>query len=106
MELHPVFQRQLETLASGDLDALLDNYAPDAALIRFDRVAQGIEEVTETLRGYLTFKPELVELTDYAESQDTIVYRAVMKLNGQPRNAVGTMVIRDGKIWRQTAALI
>ncbi|ALG09186.1 nuclear transport factor 2 family protein [Kibdelosporangium phytohabitans] len=101
--MHPVFQKQLDCLAGGDLDALLDNYAPDATLVRFDRVANGIEEVRETMRGYLTAKPELVELSQYAESGDTVFYRATMKVGGQQRDAFGTLVIKDGKIWRQTA---
>jgi ketosteroid isomerase-like protein len=103
MRLHPVFQRQVDSIVRGDLDALLDNYAPDATLVRFDLVAEGIDEVRETLRGYLTTNPEVVELTSYAEGGDTIFYRATMKLNGQPRDAFGTLVLRDGKIWRQTA---
>nr|WP_042188732.1 nuclear transport factor 2 family protein [Kibdelosporangium sp. MJ126-NF4]CEL18421.1 hypothetical protein [Kibdelosporangium sp. MJ126-NF4]CTQ97904.1 hypothetical protein [Kibdelosporangium sp. MJ126-NF4] len=101
--MHPVFQKQLDCLADGDLDALLDNYAPDATLIRFDRVATGIDEVRETMRGYLTAKPELVELTQYAEGGDTVFYRATMKVNGRTLDAFGTLVIRNGRIWRQTA---
>lgn len=103
MALHPVFQRQLDCIADGDLDALLDNYAPDAALVRFDHVATGIDEVRRTMSGYLAAKPELVELTQYAEGGDTVFYRATMRIGGHTRDAFGTLVIRDGKIWRQTA---
>jgi ketosteroid isomerase-like protein len=101
--LHPVFVRQLDSLANRDIDGLVDNYTPDATLIRFDGVATGIDEVRDALTGYLSVRPELVELTDYVDSGDTIFYRARMTLNGQPENAFGTLVIRDDKIWRQTA---
>ncbi|ONI82925.1 hypothetical protein ALI144C_17880 [Actinosynnema sp. ALI-1.44] len=101
--MHPVLRKQLDCLAGGDLDALLDNYAPDATLVRFDHVASGIEEVRATMRGYLAARPELVELSQYAESGDTVFYRATMEVGGQRRDTFGTLVIKDGKIWRQTA---
>ncbi|MFD9355345.1 hypothetical protein [Streptomyces sp. NPDC060031] len=30
-------------------------------------------------------------------------YRAIMNLNGEPEHAFGTLVVRDGRIWRRTA---
>jgi ketosteroid isomerase-like protein len=101
---HPVFHRQLDALAAGDVDAVLANYAPDAALLRFDGVATGLDELRATFTGYLSLRPRLLELTQYAENADTIFYRAVMSVGGRPEQATGTMVLRDGKIWRQTAA--
>jgi ketosteroid isomerase-like protein len=102
-KLHPTFVRQLDALAAGDLDELMENYEPDAALLRFEGVAGGHDAVRETLAGYLTLKPQLIELTQYVETDDTIFYRAVMNLGGSPEKAFGTLVLRNGKIWRQTA---
>ena len=102
-KLHPTFVRQLDALAAGDVDQILENYEPDAALLRFEGVATGTAELRETLAGYLTLKPQLIELTQYIETGDTIFYRAIMNLGGAPEKAFGTLVLRNGKIWRQTA---
>lgn len=102
-KLHPAFVRQLDALAAGDIDKIMENYEPDAALLRFEGAASGTAELRETLTGYLSLKPELVELTQYIETDDTIFYRAVMNLGGAPEKAFGTLVLRNGRIWRQTA---
>ncbi|MCX5076499.1 nuclear transport factor 2 family protein [Streptomyces sp. NBC_00513] len=101
--LHPVFVRQMEALAALDIEAVMKNYTDDAALLRFEATAVGIEAVREALTGYLTLKPTLVELQEYIETEDTIFYRAIMSLDGEPEHAFGTLVVRDGRIWRQTA---
>jgi ketosteroid isomerase-like protein len=101
--MHPVMTRQLECLAALDLDGLMQNYTDDATLIRFDATASGIDQLREGFREYLAMKPEIVELTAYTQTDDVIFYHATMKLNGQPEDSVGTLVLRDGKIWRQTA---
>lgn len=101
--LHPVFRRQMEALDALDLDALMKNYTDDAVLLRYEGVSTGIKEVRETFTGYLSVKPKLLDLQEYVETADTIFYRAIMSLNGEPEHAFGTLVVRDGKIWRQTA---
>ncbi|WP_037601152.1 nuclear transport factor 2 family protein [Streptacidiphilus rugosus] len=102
-KLHPVFRRQMDALHALDLDALMKNYNDDAVLLRFEGVSTGIEEVRETFTGYLSVKPRLLELQEYVETDDTIFYRAIMSLNGEPEHAFGTLIVRDDKIWRQTA---
>ncbi|MFJ5550714.1 MULTISPECIES: nuclear transport factor 2 family protein [unclassified Streptomyces] len=102
-KLHPVFRRQMDALAALDIDAVMANYTDDAVLLRFEGVSTGAKAVRETFTGYLTLKPTLVELQEYIETDDTIFYRAIMNLNGEPEHAFGTLVVRDGRIWRQTA---
>jgi hypothetical protein len=101
--LHPAFQRQMAALESRNLEDLLANYHPQAALLRFEGASEGLAQIREVFTGYLSLKPELVELTQYIETDDTIFYRAIMNLGGEPEHAFGTLVIRDGKVWRQTA---
>jgi len=101
--LHPVFVRQMKALTDVDIDELMENYTPDAALIRFDGVSNGTAELREAFTSYLTLKPTLIDLTAYVQTDDTIFYRAIMNLGGEPEHAFGTLVIKDGKIWRQTA---
>lgn len=102
-DLHPVFRRQMAALADGDLEALVANYHPEARLLRFDATASGLAEIRELFAGYLRLRPELVELTDYSETEDTVFYRAVMNLGGTPEHAFGALVVREGKVWRQVA---
>lgn len=104
--VHPVFARQLDAIAACDHEAMLANYAEDAVLLRFDGVTSGRAELHAMCTGYLAQVPKLVELTNYTETADTIFYEAVMTLNGQPKQTIGTMVLRDGQIWRQTAAFL
>jgi ketosteroid isomerase-like protein len=99
------FERQLAAVARGDLDAVLENYTPDAALLRFDGLFSGTDRIREAFCAYLALKPQVLELSQYAEHDGTICYRAIMELGGERKEAIGTMVLKDGKIWRQTAVI-
>jgi predicted ester cyclase/ketosteroid isomerase-like protein len=99
-----VFEKQLAAVAAGDLESVVENYAVDAALIRTDRSFAGSEGIREAFSGYLALRPKLVELVEYAEHGDTVCYRAVMEVAGERKDTVGTMVMKDGRIWRQTAS--
>ncbi|MGF1425294.1 nuclear transport factor 2 family protein [Kitasatospora sp. LaBMicrA B282] len=103
--VHTVLTRQLDALGRGDLDALLANYAADAELLRSDGVFRGPERIRAAFARYLALRPRLVELSECTESCDTLLYRAVLELGGTRKEAIGTMVIRNGKIWRQTAGV-
>lgn len=104
--MHAVLERQLAALAAGDIEAVMENYAPDAALVRFDGVFAGTERIRATLSAYLALKPRLVELLHYAEHMDTVFYRAVMNVGGQQKDSMGMLVLREGKIWRQAAVFL
>jgi ketosteroid isomerase-like protein len=99
------FERQLAAMARGDLDAVLENYAPDAALLRFDGLFSGTDRIREAFSAYLALEPQVLELCQYAEHDGTICYRAIMVIGGERKEAVGTMVLKDGMIWRQTAVV-
>ncbi|GAA2752338.1 nuclear transport factor 2 family protein [Kitasatospora cinereorecta] len=101
-----VFDRQLACLSRGDLEGLLENYAPDAVLLRFDAEFSGIERISEAFSGYLALRPRLVALTHYAESSDMIFYRALMEIAGETKETIGTMMFTNEKISRQTAAVL
>jgi hypothetical protein len=106
MDMHPVMTRQLDCLVRQDLAGLMENYAGDATVVRFDRVARGTAQISELFRGYLATRPEVVRITGYAQTEDVIFYRAVMRAgDGEPTDMVGTLVVRDGKVWRQTVAV-
>lgn len=105
MELHPIFMKQGEYLAQGDLDGLMSLYHDDAVWIRFQGVVVGKENIREKIAKYWEQNLEFVEMNEYIHNDDTIMVRSTMKVNGEVEVAFGIYVIRDGKIWRQTGAV-
>ncbi|MDH6574782.1 nuclear transport factor 2 family protein [Kitasatospora sp. MAP5-34] len=101
-----VFERQLAALGSGDIGALMANYTSDAVLVRFDEIYVGTAGIRAAFSAYLARRPKLVELAQYAECGDTIFYRSAIDIDGQAKESIGTMVLNNGKIWRQTAAFL
>ncbi|MEU4225609.1 nuclear transport factor 2 family protein [Nonomuraea sp. NPDC026600] len=106
MTLMDLFDRQLAAIADRDLEALLAQYHDDAMVVRFDRVARGPVEIRELFTGYMAAKPEVVEVTSLQVVDDVVFYSALMTIAGNKVTTFGTLVIRDGKIWRQTAAAL
>ncbi|MEV4288575.1 nuclear transport factor 2 family protein [Nonomuraea bangladeshensis] len=104
MTAQDVFDRQLAAIAAGDLDALLAQYHPEAVVVRFDRVAEGPPAIGELFAAYLEAKPQVEELVAVRTSDDVIFYQARMTVGGNRVETYGTLVLRDGLIWRQTAA--
>lgn len=106
MTTQDVFDRQLAAIADGDLEALLAQYHDDATVIRFDRVARGAAEIRDLFTGYLSAKPQVDEIVSLQATEDVIFYNARMTIGGNRVTTYGTLVVRDGKIWRQTAAAL
>lgn len=98
-----LFDNQLAAIAARDLDALMEQYHDEAVLIRFDVVAEGKAAIRELLGAYLAREPRLEELGNVQITDDVILYNGVMTIGGNRLNTYGTFVVRDGKIWRQTA---
>ncbi|WP_336206178.1 nuclear transport factor 2 family protein [Nonomuraea sp. LPB2021202275-12-8] len=99
-----IFERQLAAIKGNDLEALLAQYHDDAMVVRFDRVARGAEEIREVFTAYLSAGPEVDEIKSVQVVADVIFYNAHMTIAGNRLNTFGTLVVKDGKIWRQTAA--
>ncbi|NUS01133.1 MAG: nuclear transport factor 2 family protein [Nonomuraea sp.] len=101
-----LFDRQLAAIADGDLAALLAQYHDDAMVVRFDRAARGAAEIRELFTAYLAAGPKVEEITSLRIEDDVIFYSAVMTIGGNRVTTFGTLVVRDGRIWRQTAAAL
>lgn len=100
-----LLDRQVELLQSGDLDALIAQYHPDAVVLRFDRRAQGQAEIRRLFEDYVAARPRLISLDAYAESDDALSYQATMRVADSDIRTYGVFVLRDGKIWRQVAGV-
>ncbi|MEV0378758.1 nuclear transport factor 2 family protein [Nonomuraea sp. NPDC050643] len=106
MTAQDVFDRQLAAIAGQDLEALLAQYHEDATVVRLDRVARGPAEIRELFSAYLAAKPQVDEIVAQRVTEDVIFYNAHMTVGGNRVTAYGTLVVRDGRIWRQTAAAL
>jgi ketosteroid isomerase-like protein len=105
--LRAMFDKDLAQMRAGDIDGMLVHYHPDAQIMRLpDVVARGRTEVREFLADYVALKPEIVEIIAIDESADTVLYHSKININGNILGIVGTWVLRDGLIWRQTAVLV
>lgn len=98
--------RQVELVRAADADGLAERYAEDAEFVRFDRVARGRAEIRDLLADYLLGSPVVLEQQAAVTSDDVIFYQALQQLDGRQVIAVGTLVFRDGLVWRQTAAFL
>ncbi|NJP90550.1 nuclear transport factor 2 family protein [Nonomuraea sp. FMUSA5-5] len=104
MTAKDVFDRQLAAIAGGDLEALLAQYDDEAVVVRFDRVAGGPAEIRELFSAYFAAKPQVDEVVSMRATDDVIFYHAMMTVGGNRVATYGTLVLKDGRIWRQTAA--
>jgi ketosteroid isomerase-like protein len=105
--LPPMFAEDLAQMRAGDIDGMLGNYHPDAQIVRLpDVVSRGAEQVREFLEGYVGMQPKIVKVLSIKQADDTVVYHSTIEIGGNRLGIVGTWVLREGKIWRQTAVIV
>lgn len=105
--LRAMFEKDLAQMRAGDVDGMLVNYHPDAQIMRLpDVVARGTAEVRKFLEGYVALQPKIIEVIGIEEADNTILYHSKISIGGNELGIVGTWVLRDGLIWRQTATLV
>lgn len=95
---------QVELLGSGDTAGLAERYAEDAVFVRLDRIARGRAEIKALFDDYIAQNPDLGELDGFQITEDVMLYQVPERIGGTLHTAVGTIVFRDGLVWRQTAA--
>lgn len=109
-DLANFFERQAAAIHARDLDALLDQYAADVVFVRLDGEYRGLDEVRAMFGEYLAAEPRIVATHGSRLSgtpdDGVILYHAELALNGGHVSTVGTLVLRDGKIWRQTVVVV
>ncbi|MFL5846869.1 MAG: YybH family protein [Solirubrobacteraceae bacterium] len=92
-----LFDRAMAAINAGDAEALLALYASDAVQLGYDSVVRGREALRPRVQEWLAAEPSVAEVA-YAESDDTIVFEA----SDGETHGYGTIVVRDGLIWRET----
>ena len=96
-----IFDRAMAAINAGDADALLALYAPDAVQVGYDAVVRGRQQLDPRVREWLGARPVVAELA-YAASEDTILFEA----SDGTTHGYGTLVLRDGLIWRETVGVV
>jgi len=99
-DLHPVFGRMIQLSMAGDTDGLMELYHPEVEWTRFQKVIRGREEVRALLDEYAKLGLTFVEVNEYVHTDDTVMTRSTMAVNGEQIIAFGAYVIRDDMIWR------
>ncbi|HEY4021808.1 MAG TPA: hypothetical protein VGM75_24200 [Pseudonocardiaceae bacterium] len=98
--------QQVKLLEAGDTAGLAQRYAEDATFARFDRVANGRAEIKQLFDDYIAENPQITTMDALQMTDDLILYQAAEELSGKLTTAVGTLVFRDGLVWRQTVAFV
>jgi len=99
-------EQQVSLLGAGDTAGLAERYAPDAMFVRFDRIAVGREQIKKLFDDYLKQQPNISAIDALQTTDDVIFYQAAETLDGSLATAVGTLVFRDGLVWRQTVSFV
>ena len=112
MSTEAVLNHHLESLAAGDIDATMEDYADDSILVLPDATLTGLDAIRATFTDFYNglFRPGTYEFTmDRTEILGDIAYILWHSTNEGADVKLGTdtFLIRDGKIAVQTfAALI
>nr|BFE59942.1 hypothetical protein GCM10020063_044680 [Dactylosporangium thailandense] len=101
VQMHPIFLKQAEYLAKGDLDGLMQCYHPEAMVVRFQDILSGRDEIRGMIQGYMDMNMQYLEMLEYTHTDDTILMRGVMSVKGVEEIGFGAYVLKDGLIWRQ-----
>jgi len=99
-------EEQVALLSVGDTAGLSLRYAEDAVFIRLDHIARGRQEIKEFFDDYIAQHPRLFDLDGVAITEDVLVYQVPERIGDKLQTAVGTIVFKDGLVWRQTAVFV
>jgi ketosteroid isomerase-like protein len=106
IKLPALLDKQIGQLKAGDLDAMINNYHEDAVVMRPGAVARGKAEIKDFFAEYLTLNPRIEEIMIAESTEDIILYYAIIGIGDEHHKDVGTWVLKDGLIYRQTAVLV
>ncbi|GAB3162059.1 hypothetical protein GCM10027059_13840 [Myceligenerans halotolerans] len=99
-------RRHLSLIERADWETLATRYHEDAVLIRPDRTFTGRRAIQRMFAESYSDSPRLLDLYVHIEDADVVLYHAEQAIGPRQFTAVGTMVLRDGLVWRQTAVVL
>lgn len=102
------FNERMKLMASGDVEALVEQYAADAEVVRFLGVARGKDEIRAYLIGLLAAHKayELLSLDQIQQSGESLIWEATVQTSAGPIQVYDVLVFDEtGKIVRQFPGL-
>ncbi len=102
------YQRQIAALEAGDMNALLDQYHPDATMVGYDFVAKGQAAIKKHFERYLERLGTLkLKSTDkFTETQDAILFEATIISDLGEAQVYDVFILRDGKATHHFSGVI
>ncbi len=102
------YQRQIAALEAGNLDALTDQYHPDASMVGFDFMVKGQAAIRKYFEGYLERLGTLkLKSTDkFTETEDAIFFEATVTSTLGEARVYDVFLLRAGKATHHFTGLI
>lgn len=102
------YQRQIAALEAGDLNALLNQYHPDATMVGFDFMVKGLGAIKKHFEGYLERLGTLkLKSTDkFTETKDAIFFEATIMSDLGEAQVYDVFMLRDGKATHHFSGVI
>jgi uncharacterized protein (TIGR02246 family) len=99
-----IFQHHAEALGAGDLDGIVEDYAPDAVFITPAGVRRGLAGIREAFTQLLADVPEAAWELKTQIYEDDLLFLEWAADAAQTRvdDGIDTFVFRDGLIRAQT----
>jgi ketosteroid isomerase-like protein len=107
-DAHQIAERYFERLAAGDVDAVLDLYATDAHVVRYEGVAIGRDQIRNFLAGMLAAhgRFDLVSIDEFAAEADVVEWDATVETrHGMLRTSSVMTLDADGAILRHVPSI-
>jgi uncharacterized protein (TIGR02246 family) len=109
MDTKSVLDHHIAALASGDVEAVLEDYTEDSVLMTVDGTVRGLDALRATFDGFIAglFAPGTYEFTlDQVDVCDEVAFIAwhASCADAEIRLGTDTFVVRDGRIAVQTFA--
>jgi len=104
-----ILEHHNTAVLTDNYEEMIADYAEDAILITLSDVYIGQEAIGGALRRLIRSMPNMKPIespTNYLKVEgDTLLLRwSAESDTGRIENAVDTLVIRDGRVWRQTTS--
>lgn len=96
-------ERFYELLGAGDVDAVLDLYAPQAEIVRYDGIAGTRDDIGDYFNGFLTRHPgfSLHEIVEFRDADDVLMWDALIDTDNGVLQTVHVMIFDgDGRVRR------
>lgn len=97
---------QVALLAAGDAAGLASRYHPQAVVLHEGGAVEGPDAILELFTQAVSPPRHTVRATTVCRTDDTLLYDVVQDIAGSRVRIVGSIVLREGLIWRHTSVSV